>query len=91
MIENARQSGTLRSINPREMLPRGFQDGGPTTETIIQPAQTDPELKTLMKANIEWMEKLYNDGVLALIGDKQVRDLRDRTEVINGIEQSVSK
>jgi len=91
MIESARQAGTLRSLGARAPL-TGFAEGGPTSEPMmIQPSVVDPAMANLLRANIEFLQMLRDQGVYAYIGDRQVRDIRDRTRIIEGIENSVSK
>ncbi|MCK5134877.1 MAG: hypothetical protein KAR19_03755 [Bacteroidales bacterium] len=92
LIEAARQAGNLRSLNMQNVAPRGFVDGGPTTPAIGQHSfSMDPAMLGLLEANIELLKQLRDQGVTAYIGDPQVRDIRNRTKVIEGIERSISR
>ncbi|MDA3821322.1 MAG: hypothetical protein PF450_01730 [Bacteroidales bacterium] len=91
MIENARQAGSLRTLSMAGTSLPGHADGGPTSPQESQAPLTDPKTIELMQANLAWMQKLYKDGVHSVIGDRQVRDLRDRAQTITDIETSISK
>ncbi len=100
LIEAARQAGTLRSLNMQnvsvretdKLAPRGFAKGGPTTTVNIPEASSmDPALIELIESTIELLQQLKEEGVVAYIGDRQVREIRNRTRIIEDIENSVSR
>lgn len=103
VIEEARQSGTLRNLtmggvpigqNVRSQpvgSEQGFAAGGPTSPPEGNQGSGDQQLSMLMSANLALLQKLDREGVLAYIGDKQVREFRDRINEIESIERSVSK
>lgn len=102
VIEEARQAGTLRSLTMTSMPAgyqssgsapgmQGFAEGGPTSSMGEGAAPaTDPQLVMLLATNTQLLQKLIRDGVTAYIGDKQVRELKERTETIQGIQDSVT-
>ncbi|MFH0757329.1 MAG: tape measure protein [Bacteroidota bacterium] len=105
VIEEARKSGTLRSLSmagvptnqyaQRQGGPggsRGFVGGGPTSPMDDSGTQaSDPNMTRLLEMNIRLLTKLDKDGVYSYIGDKQTREIRDGISKIELIEGSVSR
>lgn len=89
MIESARQSGSLRSLNMSNTGLPGLAEGGPSTPNL-SPARSplDPAILELLKLNATYLGQLLKDGTFAKFGDEQVREIRDRTTIITNIENS---